>query len=64
VRDTLWRFFFIVVVCMVVYLLLYVLRSVGVDPEARGVWAGASGYMVGDLANIALTVAGRRRKRS
>lgn len=60
-NDVIRRFFFIAIACVVAYLLLHVLRSLGVDPEARGIWAGATGYMTADLV---LSTTPRRRKRS
>jgi len=60
-KDTLRRFFFIAVASVFAYLLLHVLRSFGVEPEVRGIWAGATGYALGDLA---MTVTDRRRRRS
>ena len=48
------RFFFVAVACVAAYVLLHVLRAFGVDPEARGIWAGATGYMLGDLALTAI----------
>ena len=60
--DTTRRFFFVAVACVTAYLLLHVLRSFGVEPEARGIWAGATGYMMGDLAPRRRVE--RRRKRS
>lgn len=60
--DLVRRFFFIAVASVGAYLLLHVLRSFGVEPEVRGIWAGATGYMLGDLA---MTITDRkRRKRS
>lgn len=63
-RDTLRRFFIIAVACVVAYLLLHVLRSFDVEPEVRGIWAGATGYMVSGLVEGFMTGAkrGRRRK--
>jgi hypothetical protein len=62
VNDTVRRFLFVAIACVATYLLLHMLRSLGVEPEARGIWSGATGYMLGSLA-LAATDRGRRRKR-
>lgn len=61
-NDVFRRFLFVAIACVVVYMLLHVLRSLSVEPEARGLWAGATGYMVADL--VTGHVGTRRRRRS
>jgi hypothetical protein len=39
---------------VVAYALLHVLRRFAIEPEVRGIWAGATGYMVSDLAQMVL----------
>jgi len=58
VNDTVKRFLFLAVACVAAYVTLHVLRSLSVDSEARGLAAGATGYVVADL------VMSRRSKRS
>jgi hypothetical protein len=61
VSDAVRRFLFIAVACVAAYLVLHVLRSFGVDPEARGLWAGATGWVAAEL--VAGRVTTRRRRR-
>jgi zinc transporter ZupT len=63
-RDTLRRFFITTAGVVVAYLLLHVLRSFDVEPEVRGIWAGATGCMVSGLVEGFMTGSkrGRRRK--
>lgn len=58
VNDTAKRFLFLAIVCVIAYVTLHALRSLSVDSEARGLAAGAAGYVVADL------VMSRRTKRS
>lgn len=63
-NDVFRRFLFIAIACVVAYVLLHVLRSFAVEPEARGLWAGATGYMVGDLFAGPGRIGARRKRRS
>ena len=53
-KDTLIRYVCIAIACVVAYALLHVLRRFAIEPEVRGIWAGATGYMVSDLAQMVL----------
>ncbi len=57
------RFCFIAIACAVAYVLLHVLRGLGVEAEARGLWAGATGYIAADLV-MRTASTGRRKKRA
>lgn len=59
--DVVRRFFFLAVACVAAYLVLHVLRSFGVEPEARGLWAGATGYVVAEI--VTGRIAGRSSSR-
>jgi len=63
VNDTMRRFFFLAVACVAAYLSLHVLRSFGVEPEARGLWAGVTGYVAAEIVTSRTTSSARRRKR-
>lgn len=62
-KYLLTRFFFIVVASLCAYALLIVLRGFGVSPEVRGVWAGAVGFMLGDIALNGITHSRKRRSK-
>jgi len=58
--DTARRFFFVLCAFLVAYFFLRVLRSLGVEPELRGVWAGVAGYLTWDIVQRAKS--SRRRR--
>ena len=59
--DMTRRFLLLACACVAAYVVLHVLRSLSVEPEARGLWAGAFGYMVSEIVASKI---GRRRRRS
>ena len=59
--DTVRRFFIVMAAVLVGYFFLHVMRSFNMAAEPRGICAGITGYLAGDI--VASAVGRRRRKR-